>query len=267
MHNKILLKQFILMLLIFGGIWAAFIYLFDNQGIDAELDILSVEYEEKLGKKIYETYCASYTEVENEIVDSAISLLKERLLSKIPSSEYNYKVRVLESSLVNAFALPGGYIVLNTGLIEISENPEEVAAVLGHEIGHVENKHVIDNIIRELGMGIILAVISGGDPILIGEASKMLASSYFSREQEKEADDFSLDLLEKANTNPRYMASIFRKMKEKSEIKEDKYTQFLSTHPSINNRIRAALEYKIDSTFEEVPIVLDWERVKENLHK
>lgn len=122
------------------------------------------------------------------------------------------RVVVIDHSMVNAFALPGGYIYVMRGLLSRARGPDEVAGVLGHEIGHVRYRHGLQSAIQSGGLGFLLGTVfgdfAGGTAILL--ASRTLLSSAFSREAEREADAFGVDLMLKAGGNPEGLAGFFR---------------------------------------------------------
>lgn len=122
------------------------------------------------------------------------------------------RVVVLDHPMVNAFALPGGYIYVMRGLIARANGPDEVAGVLGHEIGHVRFRHGLQSAIQSGGLGLLLGTVfgdfAGGTAILL--ASRAVISSAFSRDAEREADGFGVDLMLKAGGNPEGLAGFFR---------------------------------------------------------
>jgi predicted Zn-dependent protease len=122
------------------------------------------------------------------------------------------RVVVLDSPMVNAFALPGGYIYVMRGLIEKARSPDEVAGVLGHEIGHVRYRHGLQSAIQSGGLAFLLGTVfgdfAGGTAILF--ASRTLISSAFSRDAERQADAFGVDLMLKAGGDPEGLARFFR---------------------------------------------------------
>lgn len=121
-------------------------------------------------------------------------------------------VVVLDSGMVNAFALPGGYIYIMRGLIQKARGPDEVAGVLGHEIGHVRHRHGLQAAIQSGGLAFLLGTVfgdfAGGTAILI--ASRTLLSSAFSRDAERQADAFGVDLMLRAGGDPEGLARFFR---------------------------------------------------------
>lgn len=119
----------------------------------------------------------------------------------------NYRYRVLNSSVPNAFALPGGFIVINRGLLVGLKSEAEMAAVLGHETGHVTAKHSLAGYQRALASNVLLAGVSiatGGSTgmMQLSGITASLVNNGFSREQEREADWLGIDYMVKAGYNP-----------------------------------------------------------------
>lgn len=146
------------------------------------------------------------------------------------------KVVVLDHSMVNAFALPGGYIYVMNGLIQKARGPDEVAGVLGHEIGHVRYRHGLQSAIESGGLGFLLGTVfgdfAGGTAVLI--ASRALLQNAFSRDAEREADLFGVDLMLKAGGDPAGLAGFFGSIEGASGA-----LAWLATHPANAERIAA----------------------------
>jgi predicted Zn-dependent protease len=176
--------------------------------------------------------------------------------------QYDYRFEVFDNSMINAFTLPGGIILISKGLLEFADSPEEVAAVIAHEMGHVENRDVIRRLIRELSINILLSQ----DTYVLSEVSKNLSSNSYSRKQETAADEFALKTLEESNIEPRILATFFRKIKDK-EGDLPPYLEAFSSHPNFSSRITYCLEYQPGEGFEEEDFDMNWEEVKSRLFK
>lgn len=255
-------KELFVIVGIFAIGWAIFIFL--KLKPKAPEVAVSVVNEQKIGDLLAENFLSNAVEVPSDTVNEAIFLIRKRLLEAVGNTEYNYVFHVIKDEKVNAFATLGGHIFIFTGLLEFAETPEEIAAVLAHEIAHVEQRHVVNRLVKELGITLVFSVLSGGDPVLISEIVKHSVSTVFDRSQESEADKFSLPLLEKAGISPSYLAGIFRRI-EARYGSYNEYLEFLMTHPNTNKRIKDALEYKVESGFQSVPLPINWEAVKRNL--
>lgn len=227
-----------------------------------DVDIgISIEQEEELGGFILETLEIEQAASLDPLVDSAMAVIEHRLLQHIGPTEYEFNVIIVESDQINALTFPGGNIVVFTGLIELSETPEEVAAVLAHEMGHVQMRHVVEKLVTELGLTFVLTIVTGGDATLIHELSRTLLSNVFSRSQEKDADDFALALLERASIEPLAVATFFRKLNNVHPALDEEF-EWLMTHPHNNARIKAGMEFKVGEGFAAQDFSLDWEAVK-----
>lgn len=260
--TKSLLRDAFILVAIFGLIWGIFWYfpIFSPEETDFGI---SIEQEEKLGKMIVENLIETeQTRVaSNPALDSAMNVITERLISGLDSVRYNYRIKVINNPQINAFTLPGGNIFFYSGLIQFSESPEEVAAVLAHEMGHAEKRHVVNRLAKEIGITVLFTVLTGGDGTIIREIAQQTLSTAFDREQEKEADEFSFALMERSNIHPKALASFFKRVSEKHGS-YNKNLEVLMTHPNDESRIKAAMSYRLSKNFKAEPFNLDWERVK-----
>ncbi len=150
------------------------------------------------------------------------------------------RVVVLDNRMVNAFALPGGYIYLMNGLIQRARGPDEVAGVLGHEIGHVKHRHGLRAAIQAGGLGFLLGTVfgdfAGGTAVLL--ASRTLIQSAFSRDAEREADAFGVDLMLKAGGDPAGLAGFFTAL----GANVPGALSWITSHPANAERERAILD-------------------------
>jgi predicted Zn-dependent protease len=228
--------------------------------------LISFEQEIALGELVSEYIISTqYKEsLKNKTIDSMMWAVSKRLKQQIPASAYDYNIIVLDDTQVNAFTIPGGNIYVFKGLISFCDSPEQLAAVLAHEMGHVEKRHTVNRLVREFGLSILFSIIKGGDGVLLSDLYQTLISTGFSRSQEKEADQFALELLKDANISPKSIASFFRKLNRENMAYDEKI-ELIMTHPHNNARIKASLTYEVDADFEEIPFKLNWEKIVESL--
>ena len=233
---------------------------------DEKISLISYEQEIALGELIDEYIIASQYKnpLTNKTIDSMMWAVSKRLLEQIPTSEYDYNITILDNPQINAFTIPGGNIYVFSGLISFCDSPEQLAAVLAHEMGHVEKRHTVDRLAREFGLSVLFSIMAGGDTVLLSDLYQTLISSGFSRSQEKEADQFALNLLEDASISPKSIASFFRKLKREN-LAYDEKIELVMTHPHNNSRIKASLNHEVDDTFDEIPFELNWEEIKADL--
>jgi len=152
-----------------------------------------------------------------------------------PNSRFKYEVHVAEDDTINAFAMPGGVIVVHTGLIAATTRAEELAGVLAHEVQHVELRHSLRGLIKEIGLRGLWAFVMGDlGATLAGQAALELTTLRFSRDDEQEADDRGFDALVSAGIDPAGMPAFFKLMGEKA----GEPPAFISTHPLSEDRER-----------------------------
>lgn len=155
---------------------------------------------------------------------------------------FNLRVQAVEAPMANAFALPGGAIMVTDDLIDIAATPDELAAVIAHEAAHVEQRHVMQAVWRSLGLGLILdAVVGGGTGA--GQQAVLLAGSFadlrYSRDAEREADARGQAILQKLGLSSRGMAPFFRRLAGKGEGKEAAMVkELISSHPDTLRRAK-----------------------------
>lgn len=257
------LRDLFIILLLFASVWLGFTFVdFEFNSIDSQL---SLEKEASIADLIMEDYLSNNKVLKNSTLDSAMFQIKTRLEEGLSESNYDYKIYVVQNDQLNAFATLDGNMVIFSGLIKFVDNAEELSAVLAHELGHVEKRHVVNKLIKELGITLILTVATGGDPAIISEVMRNIVSTVFDRKQETEADEFGLDLLEKSKINPLIMGTTFRKLKKELDVPYSEEMEFLMTHPNMNKRIKMALNYKTKSNFEPNPFIINWKNVQQSL--
>jgi beta-barrel assembly-enhancing protease len=195
--------------------------------------LISTEREMDLGRQVFAIMRDSLKLVEQGPAHDAATSIVTRLTH---GSKYRYEVHVSDDETLNAFAMPGGIIVVNTGLIAATTGPEELAGVLAHEVQHVERRHSIRGAIKELGLRGLWAVATGDlGGTLAGQAAIEFTSLKFSRDDESEADSRGFDALVRAGIDPSGMPAFFETMSKEAA---DAPVSFLSTHPLSEDRKR-----------------------------
>jgi predicted Zn-dependent protease len=257
--QRTILRDLLVLLGVFGLIWLVF-SLFSYP---EDPQLISIHKEEKLGEVYVDLILLNpvFGEFDNRRVDSAVRVIADRLEEGLEDSDYNYHFVVFDSEMINAFTVPGGNILISTGLLAFCDTPEELAAVIAHEMGHVEERHVVSRLIKELGV----EILTSGDQYVIGEVTRLLTSTSFDRKQEEEADLFAAKLLETASIEPRSLATLFRKLEEEMDNELIQHFEIISTHPNFHSRIREALSFKPAKDFKAEAIDLDWEFIRAEL--
>lgn len=186
----------------------------------------------------------------------------ERLIARLTKADKRARgliVRIVNRGSVNAFAAPGGRLVVFKGLVNFAKSPNEFAGVLAHEIGHSIHLHPTKGVIREIGLAATLDLLVGGSGIS-GQAAGVLVRATYSRDAEEEADDTAADLLTAAGITTEGLATIFdRFAKELSGL--PKSLQFFSTHPLSKDRA-ARIKRRGGSDGEPAMSDADWRAIK-----
>jgi len=213
---------------------------------------IPLEWEQKMGEQVFNQYKANGHFMPEKRAKKLMQPLVKPLLDALPEKRFNYQFYVSRDDEVNAFALPGGYVVVNSGLILKAETPEELLGVLAHEISHVTEQHGIRNIIGTAGIYLTVNALLGdmsGLLATIANAAPFLINQSYSRKFETEADEKGVALLERARIDPRGLETFFAKLlkeeqrKLKETVGEDNQDLakttlgFLSTHPATEDRI------------------------------
>lgn len=239
-----------------------------HRGVDAAVDAAPFSVDEKLGEAAQSAMDVG-TLVEDERVTKAVEAIMARLERGVVAlggkPEVEWHVRVVENEAVNAFALPGGYVTVFTGLLEAANSPDMVAGVLAHEMAHVTERHGLRRIGRSLGFFAAIQLILGDASGLAGVAQEILtmaAVNGYSREQETEADLLGVAILHAAAIDPRALGAFFQHLHEEYGDMPDAFV-WMSTHPLHRARIQA-IEEEADrlGPKEWAPLELDWELVR-----
>lgn len=149
-----------------------------------------------------------------------------------------WDVTIIDQDVLNAFATPGGYIYVYTGLIKYLDNVDDLAGVMGHEIAHADRRHSINQMKKAYGVQILLSIVAGGESSTLTELALALAANAaslkFSRDDETEADAASVEYLDETQFACNGAAEFFRKLEAEGGVG---VPEFLSTHPNPENRV------------------------------
>jgi Zn-dependent protease with chaperone function len=236
-------KTILVSFLIVCGFSAIMYFFVIPEIADQVAQSIPVEYEMELGEKIYAQNMLPFT------VDSAKTELANNYFKNLHvKSPYKVQITVVESDIVNAFAMPGGHIVVFTGLIDQMKHHEEFAGVLAHEYGHIYYRHSLCTMARSLAnyalVSLVIGDVSGLAGVLIDNAD-YIQSMRYSRDLENDADAFGFNLLHKEHVNPKGMVWLFETLNElQKESEKDSNIQlelpeFMSSHPETVKRIKA----------------------------
>ena len=180
--------------------------------------------------------------------DETLDAVTSRLRPVVAGQPYEFRFHIFDDTNVNAFALPGGNVVVLTGLLNSAQRPEEIAGVLAHEIAHVTERHSLRKIIDTAGLSLLIRSVFGdtsGLLSVIGNSSEFLLRQKYSRDFEREADDVGWNYLIAAQIDPRGLTEFFGRLLEREKVGVA-MPGLISTHPASEERIRR-LEAKWES--------------------
>lgn len=215
-----------------------------------------VAQERKLGEAVF-----AQTRSRLKVVEGPSAAMVREIGARLTKgSAYTYEFHVADDSTVNAFAMPGGFVVVHTGLLALAGNAEEVAGVLAHEVQHVERRHSLKAMAKSAGLMVTVSMVFGdlGGLVSLGQD---LIGLKFSRQHESEADAEGLKALVAAGISPVGMRDFFRKMGEKEKLN----LGWLSSHPGSEERyaaLDAALKALPAAALQVPPLNYDYGAIK-----
>ncbi|MBN1960561.1 MAG: M48 family metallopeptidase [Deltaproteobacteria bacterium] len=269
-------RELFLLLLLFGVCGAGVYYFWqwvsqpsDSKSATKEADVpFQVSVEGKIRKLLKREIALEA--VKDKIVTNDIKKIHDRLAPHIGKLPFAIEIYVVDSPTINAVCLPGGLIIVYAGLIRILQTPEELAAVLAHEISHVIHGDVMKVLMRELGITALLTLAGGQSDAVTSRLLHRLVSTGFSRQQELDADKEGFRILSDANIDPGVFAQALRHMRKaqiddtNSDSSDDDLgaLEYLSTHPDTNDRIQNAEAASVAWSGNAQPIKIDWKRFR-----
>jgi beta-barrel assembly-enhancing protease len=189
-----------------------------------------IEYERELGAAVLPVLASEYCDSAEAL--AALAALKARL---DPGDEVSAELHVIDASMVNAFALPGGIVVLTRGLLEKAGNADEVAGVLAHELEHVRQRHVLSHMVRSSLLSAAWSVAVGdyaGLMLLDPTTAFEIANLRHSRSDEAEADSGAMLHLDTAGISRQGLIDFFERIRADTDV----VPEWLSSHPASEQR-------------------------------
>jgi len=249
--------------LIFLAVFALSVPSLFRWGVDSTVEALPYSVDEVIGEQVWGSMDLGGDEVTDPEVRAAVQTIFDRLTphSELPEAEFQFKV--IDSEVVNAFALPGGYITVFTGLLTEASSPAEVAGVIAHEMAHVTHRHGLRRMAHSVGLWASVTLVLGNTDVLASIARDLftLASvNGYSQDQETDADLEGVRMLMAARIDPTGLARFFEHLAEEHGDVPDSLAWF-STHPQHEERIAAIEEYAAahGDTDKWEPLDIDWD--------
>jgi predicted Zn-dependent protease len=233
--TRFMLCAFVLFVLLVGGMRGA-------QG-------MTIEEEKNMGKKVFLEIEQSTEIIKDLPLQDFVNRIGRSLLTQAGSTPFDFNFYIVKAQDPNAFAIPGGYIFVTTGLIVLADNEQEIAGVVSHEIAHATERHISELVdqSKRLNLATLAAVLAGALLGRGGTASGAVATTAmagaaaltlkYTREHETEADQVGFHTLLKAGYDPKGLLTFLNKMYKTSLAMTPKIPPYLSTHPAIEDRI------------------------------
>jgi predicted Zn-dependent protease len=201
--------------------------------------LIPVSWEEQMGNGVVQQLAPVERQCRDPSLTTAIEKIETMLIASRPEQPYKFRIMVVNNPVINAFAAPGGYIVVFRGLLERTQTAEELAGVLAHETQHVLHRHVTQALLQRASTGLLIAAMTGDASGAMAYGLKSagtLGQLRYSRLIEEEADRDGMRMLIAAKIDSRGMIAFFE-MLEKEEHTTPAFLTYLSTHPATGDRI------------------------------
>lgn len=248
-------------LLIGWGCWRAL-----DVALVRAVDLIPTSWEVTLGQAASLPVTTGARIVTEGKIVEPVQAIVDRLLSGVSASPYPFTVTVVKNGDVNAFALPGGKIVVLTGLLDEADDAAQVAGVLAHEIQHVLLRHGLKSMMQSLKWSLALSVLVGDaagiEEVLLVSAGDFAKLSH-GRDAEREADREGMRLLHRTGLDPDGVGRFFEKMEKATGTQMLEALSFLTTHPGHGERFENARKLKTElGPAAARPLPLDWPGLK-----
>ena len=225
----------------------------------ANIVTMSEKRELEIGAEEHEKVMQSMALVEDEDLIAYVNEVGQRLAAVSDRPDLTFRFTIIDSPEINAFALPGGYVYINRGLLAYLNSEAELAAVLGHEIGHITARHAVQQQSRgslakvASGVGGILAAVATGSGYIgsqimdVGSLWAQAGLSGFGREHELEADTLGAEYLLRAGYNPQAVITVVTVLKNQEDFntkvanQQPSYHGLFATHPRNDTRLQQAI--------------------------
>ncbi|MEQ8603151.1 MAG: M48 family metalloprotease [Marivibrio sp.] len=221
--------------------------------------LMSIQDDIELGRREHPKLVKQFGgEYENPRLQSYVARLGERAAAYAEYQEFPYKFTIVNSPIINAFALPGGFVYISRGLLSFASNEAELMGVLSHEIGHVNARHTAERVSSsQLAQGLVLlgAVATGSRALAqAGSTAAGLALQSFSREQEFEADSLGIRYMSRAGYDPDAMSTFLATLREYTQVHAKiqgrdpgvvDETNLMATHPRTIERVQRARQQAV----------------------
>ncbi len=210
-------------------------------GLDRQESIfITTPQEIAIGEEVIQQIEKENKILNNPVLTAYVNKVGQKLADVCFRKDIEYHFKIIDSEMINAFALPGGFIYIYGGALAAMDNEAQLAAVLAHEIGHVAARHAVKQLQKAQIYGALSSILLKDEKKTIAELSNIAANLVFlgySREAEFEADELGIHFTTQAGYDPRGMLEFFEKLKQKEKREPGKLELLMRTHPYTSDRI------------------------------
>lgn len=234
--------------------------------------------ERRLGESIMREIRADRSFYDDAEATDYVNALGNRLASRSPDARQDFDFFLIRDSQINAFALPGGFIGVHTGLILAAQSESELAGVVSHEIAHVTQRHIARMIAQQkqgqitsiaaLAAALLLSRVSSQAAeaaLAFGTASTIQGQLNFTRDNEREADRVGLQILDRSGFDPRGLVTFFERLQRATRVYETGAPSYLRTHPLTFERIADIQNRSQDGSYRQIPDSLEFQLIRAKL--
>lgn len=207
----------------------------------AQLDRLTTSQELALGQRFAQAVEQQFPLLRDPVLEWYLNMRGRQLAERSERNDIPYFFSIVDSSEINAFAVPGGHIYINLGIFQAAENEAEFLSIVAHEIAHIVARHSAERIMQQQWASIAQRAAIGAYPnyyaYLAGNLFGQLGFLKMSRDDEREADEVGRQILVTGGYDPMSMVEMFQKMRERNERNPNLLEKWFSTHPTPQERV------------------------------
>jgi beta-barrel assembly-enhancing protease len=208
--------------------------------------------EEKIGDLFWDLIKKTETEITAKSVVSPVDSMLTQICEANSIDRKKLKLHLIRKDEINAFAMPNNHLIIYSGLITACENEAELCGVISHELAHLEKNHVMNKLIKEIGLSVLISISTGnGNAETIKAVIKQLSSSAYDRKLETEADLTAVDYLIKAGIDPEPFANFMYRLSDETK-NLPRQIFWISTHPESKERAEKMIAHIKETGFNKI---------------
>ena len=210
--------------------------------LSAEASLISTKQEISMGKDVAQQLEKKYGLVNDDALQARVNAIGQRLVAVSDRKDITYSFKVLNTDEINAVAVPGGFVYLYKGLVDMMPTDDELAGVMAHEVSHVVRRHSVKQMEKSMGTSLVMAILFGSKGVVLQQVAMEALMAGYSRDDEREADQFGFQYSYAAGFNPYNLLITMNKLNDLDQSKKASYGIF-SSHPEPEARVARQQTY------------------------